>query len=86
MMLFIPFAAFLILVAFLSWYLTRKEKLSTSDGYFLGGRSLTGIYIAGSLLLTNLSTEHLIGLNGSAYRYGMEVMAWESLAALAMVG
>lgn len=85
MMLFIPFAAFLLFVAFLSWYLTRKEKLGTSDGYFLGGRSLTGFYIAGSLLLTNLSTEHLIGLNGSAYQYGMEVMAWETLAALAMV-
>jgi SSS family solute:Na+ symporter len=62
--LFIPFLVFLLFVAVLSWYLTRKEKLSTSDGYFLGGRSLTGIYIAGSLLLTNLSTEHLIGLNG----------------------
>jgi len=85
MMLYIPFFSFLFLVAFFSWYLTRKEKLSTRDGYFLGDRSLTGIYIAGSLLLTNLSTEHLIGLNGSAYRYGMEVMAWESLAALAMV-
>jgi len=41
--------------------------------------------IAGSLLLTNLSTEQLVGLNGSAYRDGMSVMAWETLAAIAMV-
>ena len=41
--------------------------------------------IAGSLLLTNLSTEQLVGLNGSAYKEGILVMAWETLAALTMV-
>ncbi|MFV0247429.1 MAG: solute:sodium symporter family transporter [Tenacibaculum sp.] len=81
----IPFIGFMLTVAIVSWRLTRKEKLYSKDGYFLGGRSLTGLFIAGSLLLTNLSTEHLVGLNGSAYTYGMEVMAWETLAALAMV-
>ena len=58
---------------------------NSSDGYFLGGRSLTGVVIAGSLLLTNLSTEQLVGLNGSAYKEGILVMAWETLAALTMV-
>src|SRR5690606_14924391 len=41
--------------------------------------------IAGSLLLTNLSTEQLVGLNGSAYSDGLSVMAWETLAAIAIV-
>jgi SSS family solute:Na+ symporter len=41
--------------------------------------------IAGSLILTNLSTEHLIGLNADAYRHTIAVMAWETTAALAMV-
>jgi len=54
-------------------------------GYFLGGRSLTAGVIAGSLLLTNLSTEQLVGLNGQAYTEGILVMVWETLAALAMV-
>lgn len=59
--------------------------MSDSDSYFLGGRSLGAWVIAGSLILTNLSTEHLIGLNGDAYRHTVAVMAWETTAALAMV-
>lgn len=54
----LTFAAFTAFVAFYSWYKLRKEKLDSKDGYFLGGRSLTGVVIAGSMLLTNISTEH----------------------------
>ena len=39
----------------------------------------------GSLLLTNLSTEQLVGLNGAAFVDGISVMAWEVVAALALV-
>jgi SSS family solute:Na+ symporter len=35
--------------------------------------------------LTNLSTEQIVGLNGSAYKDGLSVMAWETLAAIAIV-
>lgn len=79
---FIGFTAF---VAIISYYKTRKTEESSSDGYFLGGRSLTAGVIAGSLLLTNLSTEQIVGLNGSAYQSGLSVMVWETLAAIAMV-
>ncbi|MCK0177871.1 solute:sodium symporter family transporter [Flavobacteriaceae bacterium S0862] len=82
---FISFVGFTALVAIISYYATRKTDEASSDGYFLGGRSLTAGVIAGSLLLTNLSTEQLVGLNGSAYSEGILVMAWETLAAIAMV-
>ncbi len=81
----IAFIGFTVLVAFISYYKTRDTKESTSDGYFLGGRSLTAGVIAGSLLLTNLSTEQIVGLNGSAYESGLSVMVWETLAAIAMI-
>ena len=81
----ISFVGFTALVAIISYYATRKTDEASSDGYFLGGRSLTAGVIAGSLLLTNLSTEQLVGLNGSAYSEGILVMAWETLAAIAMV-
>ncbi|MCB4800114.1 solute:sodium symporter family transporter [Neotamlana laminarinivorans] len=81
----ISFVGFTLLVAVISYYATRKTDESSSDGYFLGGRSLTGVVIAGSLLLTNLSTEQIVGLNGDAYTDGILVMAWETLAAIAMV-
>jgi len=81
----ISFVGFTLLVAVISYYAARKTNEASSDGYFLGGRSLTAGVIAGSLLLTNLSTEQIVGLNGSAYKDGLSVMAWETLAAIAMV-
>ncbi len=81
----ISFLGFTFLVAFIAYLATRSTDENTSDGYFLGGRSLGAVVIAGSLLLTNLSTEQIVGLNGSAYNEGILVMVWETLAALAMV-
>ncbi|MEX2514169.1 MAG: solute:sodium symporter family transporter [Cyclobacteriaceae bacterium] len=81
----ITFIGFTLFVAFLSWYKLRKDDISSRDGYFLGGRSLTGGVIAGSMILTNISTEHLIGMNGSAYKNGMIIIAWEVTSAIALV-
>ncbi len=81
----LTFLFFTLLVAVISYFATRNTPENTSDGYFLGGRSLTGVVIAGSLLLTNLSTEQIVGLNGAAFKEGILVMAWETLAAIAMV-
>ncbi|MBN2642977.1 MAG: solute:sodium symporter family transporter [Victivallales bacterium] len=72
-------------VGLLTWIITHKDDLHSKDGYFLGGRSLTFPIIAGSLLLTNLSTEQLVGLNGSAFTDGLCVMAWEVVAVIALV-
>ena len=79
------FVLFTSLVGALTWWLTRKDRHDTSAGYFLAGRTLTGGYIAGSLLLTNLSTEQLVGLNGAAFADGLCVMAWEVIAGLSLV-
>lgn len=82
---FLSFLLFTLLVAgFATWKL-RKDQLNTQDGYFLGGRSLTGIVIAGSMLLTNISTEHLIGMNGNAYRNGAIIVTWEVTSAIVLV-
>jgi SSS family solute:Na+ symporter len=81
----LTFLGFTLIVAIISYLATRKTNETSSDGYFLGGRSLTAGVIAGSLLLTNLSTEQIVGLNGSAYESGLSVMVWETLAAIAMV-
>lgn len=81
----LSFVGFTALVAVLSYFWTRGTDEKHSDGYFLGGRSLTAPVIAGSLLLTNLSTEQIVGLTGQAYSEGILVMAWETLAAIAMV-
>ncbi|WP_298913195.1 solute:sodium symporter family transporter [uncultured Algimonas sp.] len=71
-------------VAWLS-YRSARGEVDTADGYFLAGRNLGGLFIAGSLLLTNLSAEQLIGLNGSAYGHDMSSMAWEVTAAISTI-
>ena len=81
----VSFLFFTGLVAFLTWRLTRGSDVTSDEGYFLAGRSLTGLFIAGSLLLTNLSTEQLVGLNGDAFRDGLSVMCWEVVAGISLV-
>lgn len=81
----ISFLFFTGLVAVLTWRLTRGRLADNEEGYFLAGRSLSGVIIAGSLLLTNLSTEQLVGLNGGAYADGLAVMAWEVIAGASLV-
>lgn len=85
MLTVISFVGFTLFVAFFSWYKLRKDDIDSRDGYFLGGRTLTGGVIAGSMILTNISTEHLIGMNGSAYKNGMIIIAWEVTSAIALV-
>lgn len=77
-------AFFMALVGWISWAKTRGTA-ETRDGYFLAGRGLTATFIAGSLLLTNLSAEQLIGLNGSAYGHNLSSMGWEVTAAVATI-
>jgi len=85
MMTIISFVGFTAFVAFYAWFRLRKDKLDSSEGYFLGGRSLSGVVIAGSLLLTNISTEHLVGMNGLSYKNGCIIIAWEVTSALALI-
>ena len=74
-------------MALIAWgsYLKSRGGTETATGYFLAGRGLTGTFIAGSLLLTNLSAEQLIGLNGSAFAFNLSSMAWEVTAVFAMI-
>ena len=76
--------AFMALVAAIS-YMKTKGEVNTQDGYFLAGRGLTGTFIAGSMILTNLSAEQLIGLNGSAFGYNLSAMAWEVTAGISTI-
>jgi len=85
MLAILTFLGFTLLVAGVAWYASRGTDESTADGYYLGGRSLGAVTIAGSLLLTNLSAEQIVGLNGQSFSEGILVMAWETLAAIAMV-
>ncbi len=85
MLTLVSFLSFTILVAVVSWWKTHDDRHDTSDGYFLAGRSLVWPVIGGSLLLTNLSTEQLVGINGGGYQHGMLLMTWEVWSSLSIV-
>lgn len=81
-------ATFLLFTLGVAWFssrLTSQAKDTGAAGYFMAGRGLTGWFICGSMLLTNLSAEQLVGLNGQSYADNLSSMAWESTAALATI-
>lgn len=63
------------------WQVARMGGRSTDSNseYFLAGRNLAWPFIAGSITLTNLSTDQLVGMNGNQ----MFLLAWWELAAVA---
>lgn len=79
------FALFTALVALISYLKTKGDDVTTKDGYFLAGRGLTGVIICGSLMMTNISAEQLVGQNGQSYIGNMGVMAWEHCASVSMI-
>ncbi|QIZ77494.1 solute:sodium symporter family transporter [Ferrimonas lipolytica] len=79
------FLAFMLIVALYSYSKTKGISESGVSGFFLAGRGLTAWFIVGSLLLSNLSAEQLVGLNGNAYRFDISGLAWESSAAIATI-
>lgn len=80
------FVFFTVLVAVISSKIVKNsDSQKTAKGYFLAGNGLSGLFIAGSMLLTNLSAENLIGLSGQAYGANMSGMAWESTAVIATI-
>ncbi|MBT8083919.1 MAG: SLC5 family protein [Woeseia sp.] len=61
---------------------TKTEGLSTKAAnkeIFLAGGGLSWFFVAGSITLTNLSTDQLVGMNGNQ----MALLAWWELAAVA---
>ncbi len=79
------FVLFTIAVAVISYIKTKGEDQTTAEGYFLAGRGLPGFVIAGSLLLTNISAEQLVGTNGQTWASNMSGMAYEVVAAIACI-
>ncbi|HBI1562984.1 TPA: solute:sodium symporter family transporter, partial [Enterococcus faecalis] len=81
----ISFLVIVICVWIFAYSRSRSVDISGSEGFFMGGRSLTALPIAGTIIMTNLSTEQIVGQNGQSYHAGMEVMAWEVTATIAIV-
>ncbi|MEY3946777.1 MAG: hypothetical protein RJB03_1483 [Bacteroidota bacterium] len=60
---------YLIVIAAVSVWSIRKSKETTSD-YFLANRNLGWFVIGASILASNVGSEHIVGLAGSAAKSG----------------
>lgn len=76
---FFVFGFLTALVGLLTYLTCRKEKrMAEAREYFLAGGSLSWIFIAGSITLTNISTDTLVGWNGNQ----MLLIVWWELASV----
>ncbi|NXA89713.1 SC5A3 protein, partial [Melanocharis versteri] len=70
-------ALYFVLVICIGFFAMWKNNRSTVSGYFLAGRSMTWVAIGASLFVSNIGSEHFIGLAGSGAASGFAVGAWE---------
>jgi len=78
---FTAFIAFVIIVSLVA----SRSKEQTEESYFLAGRKLTWWLIGFSLIASNISTEHFVGMAGSGYSMGLAVASYEWIAAVTLV-
>src|SRR5215831_6112521 len=64
-------------------YFARRKR--TSEEYFLAGRDVGWFFIGASLFVSNISTEHFIGLSGTGASSGLAVGHFEWLACLILL-
>ena len=77
------FIGALVLIAIVSILASRGE--ATKAQYFLAGRKLTWWLIGISLIASNISTEHFVGMTGNAAKSGLAVASYEWLAVIALI-
>ncbi|XP_033835118.1 sodium/myo-inositol cotransporter-like [Periophthalmus magnuspinnatus] len=75
-------ALYFLLVLAIGFLAMWKANRSTVSGYFLAGRSMNWAAVGASLFVSNIGSEHFIGLAGSGAASGFSVAAWEFNALL----
>lgn len=66
-------------------YMAYKKKAGqNSSNFFLGGRSIKWPVVGASLFATNIGAEHLVGLSGDSYRYGLSAGSVELTCAITL--
>ncbi|GAB4009222.1 sodium/solute symporter [Spirosoma sp. KCTC 42546] len=77
---------FIIVVGYGYWIYQRKRssQMSTTD-FFLAEGSLTWWAIGASLIASNISAEHFIGMAGSGFAMGLAISSYEWFAAAVLI-
>src|SRR5215510_12224549 len=76
-------AVYFVIVFGIGMYFARRER--SSEDYFLASRDIGWFFIGASLFVSNISTEHFIGLSGTGASSGLAVGHFEWLACLILL-
>jgi SSS family solute:Na+ symporter len=80
----VAFAGYFVVVLLVAVIASRRERDEAAD-YFLAGRNLSWWLIGISLIASNISTEHFVGMAGSGVDFGLAVASYEWMAAITLV-
>lgn len=80
------FLYFLIVISYGYWiYHRRKSAAMSTHEFFLAEGSLTWWAIGASLIASNISAEHFIGMSGSGFAIGLAISTYEWMAAATLI-
>jgi SSS family solute:Na+ symporter len=84
---YLVFFIYFLFVSAYGYYVYRRKKSVTTDSkdFFLAEGSLTWWAIGASLIASNISAEHFIGMSGSAYALGLAISTYEWMAAATLI-
>ena len=84
---YIVFIIYFLLVSGYGIYIYKKKKAATesSNDFFLAEGSLTWWAIGASLIASNISAEHFIGMSGSGFALGLAISTYEWMAAATLI-
>ncbi|MBS1545616.1 MAG: sodium/solute symporter [Bacteroidetes bacterium] len=81
----IVFLIYLAAVAGYGYYIHRRRQGGGSKEFFLAEGSLTWWAIGASIIASNISAEHFIGMSGSGFALGLAIASYEWMAAAALI-
>jgi solute:Na+ symporter, SSS family len=81
------FVLYLVFVSVYGYwvYHRNKAKNTTTKGFFLAEGSLTWWAIGASLIASNISAEHFIGMSGSGFAMGLAISSYEWMSAATLI-
>lgn len=84
---YIVFFLYFIVVTAYGVYVYRKKRSvnTSSKEFFLAEGSLTWWAIGASLIASNISAEHFIGMSGSGFALGLAISTYEWMAAATLI-
>jgi SSS family solute:Na+ symporter len=84
---FVVFFIYFVAVSAYGLYVYKREKPQSADSkdYFLAEGSLTWWAIGASLIASNISAEHFIGMSGSGFALGLAISTYEWMAAATLI-